>query len=184
MRFRLYPTNLEDTLTRARAGLVTAACLGLSAAIAFIVLFWIFSGSLEDVETPFIAAAFILLLLGNAALARRGRVTLATWLLVGLLMVLLILDVGSYGVGSPSSAGFVIPIVLAACGLGLWPGLGMAALGSATVWVVAWGETTGCWYGAPAPMDHLTFSAPALTIIFALCGLIVGFWSQALAKRE
>ena len=171
----------DDHLTRSRAALISVTSLGLAAAVLFIIGYWILSGSLEDWETLVAGAVFILILAGIATLARSGRVALAAWLLVSLLTLLIAADCVEYGIGSPSTAGFVIPIVLAACALGFWPGLGVAAASVTVVWIGAWSTTTGL-YGPPADISHLTFNAPALTAIFLLTALIVGFWSRSLTK--
>lgn len=160
----------------ARQKLILVSSLGVAGAVLFMVLYWVFSRSLEDIETLYAAAVLILILGGIAWLAQRGRDKLAAWLLVGLLTLIIAVDLPYYGIGSPSAAAFVIPIVLAACALGFWPGLGLAAFSTLVVWVIAWGTTSGGWMAPPTPIDHLTFNAPALTIIFWLVGLMVGYW--------
>ena len=172
--------NTEDVLARGRAGLVLATCLGLTVAIVGLVLTWIISGDLQW-ETPVAGAVLIVLLAGICALARTGRVTLATWTLVALLALLITADVAFYGVGSTSAAAYVIPITLAACGLGLWAGLGVAGLSVAWVWLLAWAETAG-WYTPELPpaVYHLTLSAPVLTVLFLTVALIAGLWSRYL----
>ncbi len=162
----------------ARQRLVMVTSLGVAGAVLFMVLFWVFSRSLEDIETIYAAAVLILILGGIAWLARRGRDKLAAWLLVGMVGLIIAVDLPYYGIGSPSAASFVIPIVLAACALGFWPGLGLAAFSTLVVWVVAWGTTSGGWLTPPTAIDHLTFNAPALTIIFFLVALIVGYWNR------
>lgn len=158
----------------ARIRLIVAACFGLAGAVLFIILFWVFSGSLEDWETLVAGGVFALLLAGIGALARRGRVTLAAWLLVGLLTLIIALDITGYGIGSPSAAAFVLPIALAGRALGLWAALGTAGVSAAAIWLTAWGTVYGGWLETPAPIDHFTFNAPALTVIMALTALIGG----------
>ncbi len=178
----LFPKT-DDRITRARAGLLITACLGVIAAMIFIIGYWIVSGSLEDWETLVAAAILSLILLGIAALARKGSVKLGGWLLVGLLVLILVADVADYGLGSPTVAAFVIPIVLAACALGFWPGMAVAGVGVATAWSVAWVQTSGLgWFaGEAADISLLTFNAPAMTVIFILVGLIVGWWGKVTA---
>lgn len=169
-----------DRRLRRRAGLVVGACLGIVAACLLIIAGWAATGTLEDRET--IAAAGVLagLLAGIVFLARAGRATLAAWLLTGLLTLLVALDIADYGLGSPTAAAFCIPIVLAACALGPWAGLGVAALASLTVWLVAAAGVAG-WYAPLTPPDisHLSFEAPAMTIIFLAVAGIVGAWNGA-----
>lgn len=54
-----------------------AVCLGLMAAVVFIIGFWIVTGSLEAVETLYAGAVFLLIIGGMALLARTGRMALA-----------------------------------------------------------------------------------------------------------
>jgi hypothetical protein len=177
----MLPTT-ESTLARGRAGLVLATSLALGGAIAFLILAWLVSGDLQW-ETVMAGIVFIALLAGVAALARVGRIAAATWALVGLLTLAITADVVPFGVGSLAAAGYVIPIVVAACGLGLAAGLGIAAFGAAVAWLVAWATTAG-WYQplVPPEISHLTFNAPALTVIFGILALVAGLWTQYLSE--
>ncbi len=172
--------DTEDVLVRGRAGLVIATGLGLTVAVVALILTWLASGDLQG-ETVVAGAIFVAVLAGLGTLARAGRATLAAWLLVILLTLLIAADVAAYGVASTASAGFMVPIVLAACGLGFWPGLGVAGGSSAMAWLLAGAENAG-WYEPFLPPDisHLTFDAPALTVLFLLVALIVGLWTRHL----
>ncbi len=165
----------EEPLLRARAGLVIGTCLGIVAACVLIIVGWAVTGTLEDWETIVAAVVLAGLLAGIVFLARVGRARLAAWLLVGLLTLLIAADIADYGLGSPTAAAFCIPIVLAACALGLWAGLGVAAFSSLVVWLVAAAGVLG-WYTPAIPPDisHLSFEAPAMTIIFMAVAGIVG----------
>jgi len=84
-----------------------------------------------------------------------------------------------YGVGTLSSAGFLIPIILASCGAGLWAGLALALVGSAWMWVIAFASSTGVlqpWI--PYEVSNLTFDAPFLTVLFFLVAFILGIWMR------
>ncbi len=177
---RLLPAT-QDGLARRRAELAIAACLGLAAAIAFILSVWIVSGSLEQIETVWLGGGLVLVLGGLALLARSGRATAALWALVGLLVVLVTLSLVGYSLASTTSAAYVLPILLAACGLGFGAGLGVAGVSTVCAWGLAWAEVSG-WMPTSAPPDisRLTFDAPALTVIFLLTALIAGVWSQRL----
>jgi hypothetical protein len=164
----------DDPLRRKQGRLVIATSLALAGAVLALVLFWIFSGSLEDIETPFIGLGFMLVMVGLAALARSGRVRLAGWLLTGLMLLLIGADVADYGLGSPTAAAFVIPIVLAGLALGLWPGLGAAILAALVVWLVDWLDPARA-----ANASLVTFNAPALTLIFLIVAVMVGWWGRA-----
>ena len=171
--------NTDNVLTRGRAELTVATCLGLAAAIGFILIFWVVSGSLEQIATVFAGLVLVLIFGGLGALARSGRATAALWALVGLLLALVTLNLVGYSIASTTSAAYVLPILLAACGLGLKAGLGVAGVSAACAWGLAWGEVAG-WLPVSTPPDisRLTFDAPALTVIFVLAALIAGVWSQ------
>jgi hypothetical protein len=180
---RLLPQT-GDALRRSRAGLVIATCLGLAAAVLLMILTWIISGDLQW-ETAVAGGVFCLILGGIAALARGGHEMAAVWLLSGLLAFLITLDAGSYGLGSPAATGFTIPIVLAACGAGVWAGIGMALYAAAAVWIIAIAGQAG-WYVTYGPFNisHLTFNAPAYSVIFLLVALIVGLWTRYLITNR
>lgn len=173
---KLLPSQAAG-LERGQAALVIAACLGLVAAVAMLLLTWLISGDLEW-ETAVIGLIFSLILVGIAALAHKNRGGLAAWLLIGLLTLLITLDTASYGLRSPAAAGYFIPIVLAACALGFWPGMSMAIFSSAVAWLVASANAAG-WYTPLEPFEisQLTFNAPAYTVIFLLVALITGSWT-------
>lgn len=172
----------ESDLDRGRAGLVLATSLALSGAVVFLILTWLISGDLQW-QTVVAGTIFVALLAGVAALARGGRIAAATWALVGLLTLLITADVIPYGAGSLAAAGYVVPIVIAACGLGLEASLGIAAFGATAIWLAAWAATAG-WYQplVPPEISHLTFNAPALTAIFGILALVVGLWTRYLSN--
>jgi hypothetical protein len=167
-----------DPIVSGRAKLIIVTSLGVMLAAWALVLTWLISGDLEGI-TVIAAAIFCAIMIGLAALARSGRVSVAAWLLVILLCVLILADTAAYGLGSPSIGSYLIPIVLAACTLGLAASVGVAVFGSAVVWLIAVALSSG-WYQASAPfqIDHLTFNAPVLTVIFLLVAVIVGWWSR------
>jgi hypothetical protein len=149
----------EDALLRGQAGLVIAACLGLALAA--------------------------LALVGIGFLAREGGVLLAAGALVALLTLMVTAVVATYGLASVGASAYVLPIVLAACTLGLGAGLGMAGVSAAIAWLLAWGERAG--WRKPVLQTHvyhLTFNAPALTVLFLLTALMAGFWSQYLVRAS
>jgi len=168
----------QAPLIRGRALLIVLTCLSISAAYAALVVVWIVSGDL-DWETLVAWGILTGILAGLVALVRGGRVALSAWIIVGLLVLITAIDVISYGLGEPGAAAFTIPIVFAACALGLWPALGVAVTASAVAWFSAIGEMVG-WYmpGEVAIESHLTFNAPAYTVIFVLVALVTGLWNR------
>jgi hypothetical protein len=169
---------LSDPLLLGRAKLIMITSLGLTLAVWALVLTWLISGDLEGI-TVVMAAVFSAVMVGLIALARSGRVRPAAWLLVSMLSVLILADTADYGLGSPSIVSYLIPIVLAACTLGLAAGVGVAVFGSSVIWLIAITLSAG-WYQSNVPfrIDHLTFNAPLLTVIFLLVAGIVGWWSR------
>lgn len=172
----------EAWLDKGRTKLLFWTCGGLIAAAWALVLVWLISGDLEG-ETAVACAVFTFILVGIGLLAWNGRSRAATWILVGLLMVLIALDSSSFGLSTPGAAAFVLPVVLAACGLGLWPGIGAALAATAVTWLVGWGTTAG-WYEPYGLVDisHLTFNAPFYSVVFLVTAVIVGGWTRYLAN--
>jgi hypothetical protein len=150
----------------------------LVAATLFLLLTWLVSGDLQGI-TVLASLLLFAVLAVPLLLVRRGRVRAALWFLVGLLAFLVTADVVAYGVATPAPAAFVLPVLLAGCGLGLGPGLTVAALGSGVVWAVAWAASTGRLSpGEPFEAFHLTFNAPVVTVLLALTALIAGTWGE------
>ena len=180
--------NTTDFLERGRAGLIVITCLGLIMAMAALILTWLISGDLEW-ETAVAGTIMGCILVGFIILARNGRSQLALWLLSCLLFLLITSDAASFGLGSPAAAAYFVPIVLVACGIGLWGGVGMAVAGGTAVWLIAGAAAAGR-YTPEIPYEewHLTFIAPLFTILFFLVALIVGYWmnytSKAMKKIE
>ncbi len=186
MKLKLFWTSLlpntTDFLEHGRAGLVATTCLGLITAMAVLILTWLISGDLEW-ETAVAGTVMSLILVGFIILARNGRSRLALWLLSGLLFLLITSDAVSFGLGSPAAAAYFVPIVLVACGIGLWGGLGMAAAGGTAVWLIAEAAAAGR-YMPEIPYEewHLTFIAPLFIVLFFLVALIVGYWMDYTSK--
>jgi hypothetical protein len=173
----------DNRIDRASAALVLATCGAVMLGTLTFILFWILTASLEELATITAGIVFVIILLGIVLLVRRGNIRLGLWLLVSLLGILTLEISREYGVNTLSSAGFVIPIVLAACGSGLWAGLLMALIGSAGMWVIAFASSTGAlqpWI--PYEISNLTFDAPFLTILFFLLAFIVGIWGREMGK--
>jgi len=171
---------MSDVLEKGRVKLLLWTCAGLIAAVWALIAVWLISGDLQW-ETAVAGAVLTLILAGIGLLAWNGRSRAAAWVLVALLMLLITADSASFGLDAPGSAAFVLPVVLAACALGLWPGVGTAAAASLIIWLIAWGTTAG-WYEAygTADMSHLTFNAPFYSVVLVLTAVIAGSWSHYL----
>ena len=173
----------DSRVDRACAMLVLTTCGAVILAILAMILFWVFTGSLEEVSTITAGGILLLMMLGLVAFVRRGNIRLALWLLVALLALIILELSVEYGVSTLSSSGFLIPIILAACGAGLWAGLFLALIGSAGMWIIAFASSSGALQPSlPFEVSNLTFDAPFLTILFFLIAFILGIWSQEMAK--
>ncbi len=153
---------------------IVVVSVGMIAAMLLMILYWLATGSLEDRETPWLAAGLSLLLGGIILLARRGRTRLAGSLLTALLFLLILAASVSYGVGTPSTAGFALPIVLAAAALGPAAGWLVTGLSLVAIWMTALAAAQG-WYAPwiPYQVSDLTFTAPFYTLLFVLIALVV-----------
>lgn len=157
-----------NTLTAKRITL-TAALTTAAASLA-LVLYWLFTASLEDIETPFLALGLSLLCGLLAETARRGRVTLAAWGLLLLLGSLNLANLSAYGIGTTSSAGLILLIPLAMFALGRGPGWGVTLVSCAFLFLLAGLGSAGLWqppYQA-FQASNLSFDAPVLSLIFLL----------------
>ena len=167
-------------LAQARAKVVVATCFALGAAILALLLYWIVFNWLEQIETVFIGLALILILAGIVALVKSGRVPAAAWALTIFILLLNLLNMLDYGIGTTSSAGLIIAIVLAAFTLGPWFGLGTAALGSLAAFGVALAGSAGLIQTEiPFVESNLSFDAVTLSLIYLLVGLLCAVWSKA-----
>jgi len=170
-----------------RAKLILATCVGLTLAAWGLVLTWLVSGDLQ-IETVVVMIVFSIMLLGITVVSRSGRTTLAAWLLITLLGLVTVYDATYYGIGAPDVVFFVLPIILAACLIGLTAGMITAIIGAIVTWGIAVGAMQG-WLEVAVPfeMAQLTFNAPMISTSFLLVALIVGWWSRytsALIKRS
>lgn len=168
-------TSEPDTIhQRQQVRLVTVTSISLILAMAALILTWIISGDLEMI-TVLAFGILALILVGITLLARRQHSTLAIGSLIVLLLLLVSADVAAYQLDSVSVAFYTVPIVLAATGLGMRAGLATAGVSALVIWLLAWAEVIGLLpISQPLDISHLTFSAPALTVIFLLVALISG----------
>ena len=165
-------------LERARARVIVATCFAIGAAILALLLYWIVFSWLEELLTIGIGLVLILILVGIMALAQRGKVRAAAWALVIFLVLLNLADMADYGIGTVSSAGFIIPIVLATFTLGPRLGLGTAALGSISVFAIALAGAAGqLQTEIPFQESNLSFDAIILTLVYMLTGLLCAVWA-------
>lgn len=170
----------SSPLERAQAKVTIVTAFAIGAAMLALVLYWIVTSSLEDVETIFLALGLILLLAGIIALVKRGRVKLGAWILTLLMIFLNLSNMTWYGVSTTSSAGYLIPILLALFSIGAGAGFGVTLLGCASVFAISLLASAGqIQTEIPYVESHLTFDAPALTLIYLLVYFICNAWVKS-----
>jgi hypothetical protein len=174
----------DNSAARRIAMLVIITCAAIGLGALALILTWILSGDLE-METVAAAGALFLILGGLAVLALRGRERAALIILAVLLILLVAADLTEYGLHTSMAAAFLIPILLIACGLGMRAGIVTALVCSAYGWLLAAAENAG-WIAVPytADISHLTFDAPALTVVYLLCAVITGFGVDSLRMQR
>jgi len=173
-----------DPIARRIAMLVIITCAAIAAGAALLLLTWIVSGDLEA-ETVAAAAVLSLILAGIVLPALRGGERAALIILSALLYLLVAADLYAYGLHSSMASAFLIPVLLLGCGLGMRAGIGAALLCSAYGWLLAALENAG-WIAVsyPADISHLTFDAPALTVIYLMAAVIAGYRTGSLVHKE
>ena len=115
----------NDPIVAGRAKLIIVTSLGVMFAAWALVLTWLISGDLEGI-TVIAAMIFSAVMIGLAALARSGRMSVAAWLLVILLCVLILADTADLRIGltldrelsDPDRVGGVYPRPGGECGCG------------------------------------------------------------------
>jgi lysylphosphatidylglycerol synthetase-like protein (DUF2156 family) len=162
---------------RVQAKTVSATSIVIGAAMLALVLYWIFTGTLEDIETIFVTAGLFLLLAGIAGLVKHGHVKLGAWLLTSLMLLLNISDMAWYGIGTVASAGFIIPILLAVFSISPKAGMSTSILGCISVFLISYLASIGqLRTEIPYQASNLSFDAPALSLIFLIVGSLAGNW--------
>jgi lysylphosphatidylglycerol synthetase-like protein (DUF2156 family) len=174
----------DEPDARRLAMLVIITCAAITLGAVALILTWIVSGDLE-METVAAAAVLFLILAGIILLSLRGAERAALIILAALIFLLVAADLSWYGVHSSMTSAFLIPILLIGCGLGMRAGIGAALACSAFGWLLAAAENYG-WVAVPYAVDisHLTFDAPALTVVFLMCAVIAGYATDSLRKME
>lgn len=167
-------------IERARAKVTVVTALAIGAAMLALVLFWILTSTLEDIETIFLTIVLLLLMAGLIVLVQRGYIRLGAWILTLLMVFLNLANMTWYGIATTSSAGYIIPILLALFGISSAAGLGITILGCASVFAISLLASAGqIQTEIPYAESHLTFDAPALTLIYLLVYFISSAWVQS-----
>ncbi|MBI5351431.1 MAG: hypothetical protein HZB50_02205 [Chloroflexi bacterium] len=165
---------------RAQAKIVSNTSIVIGSAMLALVLYWIFTGTFEDIETIFVMTALLILLAGIITLVKRGHIKLGAWLLTGLMLFLNLSDMAWYGVGTVASAAFIIPILLAVFSIGPRQGMGVTILSCAVVFLIAYLASIGqLQTEIPYQESNLSFDAPTLSLIFLITGILAGNWVRS-----
>jgi hypothetical protein len=88
-----------------------------------------------------------------------------------------------YGIATSASAAYLIPILLAMFCIGTTAGYGIAFLGCAAVFLIAFLQSKEkIKTFLPYQVSHLTFDAPVLSLVYVLITFITGSWITPLKE--
>jgi len=169
-----------STFERAQAKIISIMSIVIGSAMLALVLYWLLTNTLEDIETIFILIVLLLVLAGIVAFVKRGYIKFGAWLLTGLMLLLNLSDMTWYGVGTVASAGFIIPILLAVFSISPKAGTGVTIFGCISVFLVAYLASIGqLQTEIPYQESNLSFDAPTLSLIYLITGILAGNWVRA-----
>jgi hypothetical protein len=165
---------------RAQARIVSNTSITIGAAMLALVLYWIITGTFEDIETIFVLIGVLALLAGIVALVKRGNIQLGAWLLTGLILFLNLSDMAWYGIGTVASAGFIIPILLAVFSISPKAGMGVTIFSCVSVFLISYLADIGkITTEIPYQESNLSFDAPTLSLIFLISGILAVNWVRS-----
>lgn len=165
---------------RAQAKIISTMSIVIGAAMLALVLYWLLTGTFEDIETIFVMTVLLLILAGIVALVKRGYIKLGAWLLIGLMLLLNLSDMAYYGLGSVASAGYIIPILLAVFSISPKAGMGVTIFGCVSVFSIAYLASIGqIQTEIPYQVSNLSFDAPTLSLIYLITGILAGGWVRS-----
>lgn len=172
----LLPESVSN-MERAQARVISMTSIAIGAALLALVLYWILTSTLEDIETIFIAFGLAFLLAGNVVLVKKGYIRSGAWFVTGLLLLLNLSNMAWYGIGSSASAGYIIAILLATFSISPKAGMGITVLGCISVFVFAYLASIGQMRTEiPYQISNLSFDAPTLSLIYLISGALAGNW--------
>jgi hypothetical protein len=168
---------------QASAMVVIVTSLAISAAMILLVLYWLITKSFETVKTIFVMLGIMLGLAGCIWLALHGQVRTAAWILIVLMVFLNFANMLGYGIATSASAAYLIPILLAMFCIDTTAGYGIAILGCAIVFMIAFLQSKEKLKTfLPYQVSHLTFDAPVLSLIYLLITFITASWISPLKE--
>lgn len=162
---------------RAQAKVVSTTSIALGFAVLALVLYWIVTNTLEQIETIFISIGLALLFAGIVALVKRGYIKSGAWIITGLMLFLNLSNMAWYGIGSTAPTGYVISILLAVFSLGPKAGMGITVLGCISVFSFAYLASTGQLpTEIPYQISNLSFDAPSLSLTYLITWALASSW--------
>lgn len=162
---------------RAQAKIVSDTSIVTGAAMLALVLYWIVTNTFEDIETIVVLTIILIILGGIIALVKRGYIKLGAWLLIGLMLLLNLSNMIWYGIGNVSSAGYIIPILLAVFSVNPKVGMRVTILGCVSAFLISYLASIGqLTTEIPYQESHLSFDAPTLSLIYLIVGALAGNW--------
>lgn len=160
--------------------MVSTASIAVGSALLALVLYWVLTNTLEDIETVIILIVLLIVLASIVALVKRGHIQLGAWILNILMLVLNLSDMAWYGVSTVASAGFIISILLAMFSIGTGIGMGVAILGCLSAFLVSYLASTGVMQTEiPFQESTLSFDAPTLSLIYLVTGAMAANWVKS-----
>jgi hypothetical protein len=166
-------------LEQMRATTVLVTSFAISGAMILLVLYWLVTKSFETKITIFVVLAIIFLLGICTVLVMQGQLAIGAWLLLILMILMNFSNMALYGVGTSSSAAYLIPVLLAMFCIGKNAGIGTALLGCIFVFAIPILQSKGYVKSLlPYSISNLTFDAPVLALIYLLIAILVSNWAD------
>jgi hypothetical protein len=178
----LLPVSVSE-FQQAQARIIINTSIAISAAMLALVLYWVVTGTLEDIETIFIVFGLLLVFVGIIALVKYGHLLSGAWILIGVMLLLNLVDMTWYGISSVASAGYVIPILIAAFSISPKAGMSVSILGCVSVFAISYLASIGQLHTEiPYQESTLSFDAPTLSLIYLIASVLAGNWVRSTQK--
>jgi hypothetical protein len=178
----LLPVSVSE-FQQAQARIIINTSIAISAAMLALVLYWVVTGTLEDIETIFIVFGLLLVFVGIIALVKYGHLLSGAWILIGVMLLLNLVDMTWYGISSVASAGYVIPILIAAFSISPKAGMSVSILGCVSVFSISYLASIGQLHTEiPYQESTLSFDAPTLSLIYLIASVLAGNWVRSTQK--
>jgi len=178
----LLPVSVSE-FQQAQARIIINTSIAISAAMLALVLYWVVTGTLEDIETIFIVFGLLLVFVGIIALVKYGHLLSGAWILIGVMLLLNLVDMTWYGISSIASAGYVIPILIAAFSISPKAGMSISILGCVSVFSISYFASIGQLHTEiPYQESTLSFDAPTLSLIYLIASVLAGNWVRSTQK--